>query len=263
MEADGHSRMMTVCLCECLGTALFIFGILGTNLPITIPFSLFASVCIWGDITGGHFNPAVTLGVFTTLGNYGKNIGFMIMIIASQILGGMLGVGFNWLGSFDRPDESVAVLAPTNPLTGKPDNAANELDFSMDLQVCINEVMCTFIFISVILMVKGQHTAGDKIGIGAAMFVCITLLCCIASTNKLGACFNPAVGIALTANSIWKLGSQHYLYHYLYAYTLGPALGGLLAGLFHNIHKEAHKPDEQQYSAEHREGLIDKDDSNY
>ena len=57
--------MMTVCACEFLGTALFLFGIIETSLPISIPLSLLASVVIWGDVTGGHFNPAVTIGVFT------------------------------------------------------------------------------------------------------------------------------------------------------------------------------------------------------
>ena len=155
MEAKGHDRMAVVCLCEMLGTALFIFGILGTNLPLTIPFSLLASVVIWGDITGGHFNPAVTIGVFTQLGDYAKNMGFMIMIIISQILGGMLAIGLNYLGAAGKDDATVAVLAPVNPITGMPDNATNELDFSMDLQVLINETVCTFIFVSVILMVKG------------------------------------------------------------------------------------------------------------
>ena len=70
MEAKGHNRMMTVCLCEALGTCLFVWGIMNTNLCTTIPFSLLASVVIWGDITGGHFNPAVTLGVYISLGEY-------------------------------------------------------------------------------------------------------------------------------------------------------------------------------------------------
>ena len=96
MEVDsGHDRKLVVCLCEFLGTALFIFAILQTAMPLSIPFSLLASVVIWGDITGGHFNPAVTIGVFTSLGDYGKNFLFMILIIVSQLLGGLLGVALN------------------------------------------------------------------------------------------------------------------------------------------------------------------------
>ena len=70
----------------------------------------------------------------------------------------------------------------------------------MDLQVLTNEIMCTFIFVSVILMVKGEHTAGDRKGIAAAICVVLTLMCCIAATNKFGACFNPAVAVSLTVN---------------------------------------------------------------
>ena len=207
MEAKGHKRMMTVCACELMGTALFIFGILSTNLCLTIPFSLLASVVIWGDITGGHFNPAVTIGVFVSLGEYGKNFMFMMLIIIAQIIGGLAGMGLFWLGQCDKHDPVIAQLAPFNAASGEIDNASGDANFSMDLNVVINETVCTFIFVSVILMVKGQHTAGARKGIGAAICVVVTLLCCISGTNKLGACFNPAVGIALTTNSILWLGS--------------------------------------------------------
>ena len=129
----------------------------------------------------------------------------------------------------------------------------------MDLNVIINEVVCTFIFISVILMVKGEHTAGDRQGIGAAMCVVVTLLCVISGTNKFGACFNPAVGIALTSNSIFlKATGGHYLYHYVYAYTLGPALGGLIAGLFHIFHAKAHEPHDEhrEFDSHQKENLL-------
>ena len=256
MEADGHKRMPLVCALEFFGTMLFVFGILSTNLAISIPFSLLASVVIFGDVTGGHFNPAVTIGVFTSLGHYGSNFLFMVLIIIAQCLGGCAAIGLAWLGGFadsglakDTVDgkfnPSAKILAPFNPLEGTPDQyneGAGELDFTMDLQVCINEVVCTFMFISVILMVKGKHTAGDRKGIGAAMVVVVTLLCVISGTNKFGACFNPAVGIALTSSQMLYNGTKHYLYHYLYAYTLGPALGGLFAGLFHLIHATAHEP---------------------
>ena len=115
MEAKGHDRKAMVCFCEFLGTALFIFGILETGLPLSIPFSLLASVVIWGDITGGHFNPAVTLGVYCTLPDKGKNFVFMIMIMVSQVLGGMLSIGLAYLGNFGKGDPMIALLAPTNP----------------------------------------------------------------------------------------------------------------------------------------------------
>ena len=154
-------------------------------------------------------------------------------------MGGMLAMGFFWLGTIDNPDPAIPILAPINPMTGNPDIGKNELDFSMFMPVFINEVFCTFIFVSVILMVKGRDTAGDRQGIAAAMTVVLTLLCCIASTNKFGAAFNPAVGVTLTTNAFLWMGNQHRLYHYILGYTFGPLTGGFAAGVFHNVHAKA------------------------
>ena len=103
MEAHGHNRKMTVMFLEFMGTALFIWGLLLTGNPLSIPFSLFASVVIFGDITGGHFNPAVTLGVFTSRGDYGANFLFCILIMLAQFAGGFAAMGLAWMGSFDIP----------------------------------------------------------------------------------------------------------------------------------------------------------------
>ena len=157
MECDGEKRKAIVCFCEFLGTAIFLFGIINVApvCPVAIPICLFAPVVIWGDITGGHFNPAVSLGVWSTLENKGSNFFFMVMIWIAQILGGIFAIGMAYLGNFGKDDPLIPILAPTNLITGHPDNAPNELGFSMDLQVLTNEIMCTFIFVSVILMVKG------------------------------------------------------------------------------------------------------------
>ena len=65
MEVEGgHDRKCTVMLLEMIGTAFFIYGIIMTDTPASIPFSLFASILLFGGITGGHFNPAVSLGVY-------------------------------------------------------------------------------------------------------------------------------------------------------------------------------------------------------
>ena len=128
----------------------------------------------------------------------------------------------------------------------------------MDINVFTNEIMCTFIFISVILMVKGKYTADARVGIGAAMCVVLTLLCCISASNKLGACFNPAVGSTLTINSILYLGKQHRLYRYAYAYIAGPFIGALCAGVFHNLHAPSHEPEEEhrEFDASQKEKML-------
>ena len=225
---------------------------------LAIPFCLLAPIVLFGDITGGHFNPAVTLAVFITLGEYAKNIVFMVMIMISQFLGGMLAIGLVKLGQIGSSNPNVAFIAPVNLATGKTDMGNSNGHFTEDLPVCINEVLCTFVFISVILMIKGQHTAGDRKGLGAAMTVVLTLLACIAATGKFGGAFNPAVGLTLTTNGLIYLGHQHYIYHYLYAYTLGPLLGGLLAGFFHLVHAPAHKtPDStRDFDASQKETLL-------
>jgi len=118
----------------------------------------------------------------------------------------------------------------------------------MNWAVMQNEIICTFLFVSVILMVKGEHTAGDKKGVFAAICIAATLLGLIAGTNTIGACFNPAVSISLTIDALVRYWSTSvdttYMTHYLYAYTLGPAIGAMLAGFFFIFHRKLHVPDE-------------------
>ena len=137
-----------------------------------------------------------------------------------------------------------------------------DASFNMDLAVILNEVFCTFLFVSVILMVKGKHTAGDRKGVCAAICVVASLCAIVTGTNKLGASFNPAVAIAITTNSVARFDlpvpfNQTALTHYLYAYTLGPAIGGLLAGIFHLFHAKLHDPDHTEgQTYEEKQNLI-------
>ena len=257
METDhGRHSKFLVMFYELLGTCLFVYGIIMTNMWQSIPFSLFASVLIFGGVTGGHFNPAVSIGVFLSLGDYAENFLFLIMIIFGQVLGGLLAIPLAYGGVMTK-DQSIkdSTLCPYNVTEDSCDNKAGNLNFNMDMQVVTNEVICTFIFVSVILMVKGKHTAGVSDGMSGPIAVVLTLLGMIAVGNKFGAAYNPAVGIALIANQVIMQGKLLYLYHYLYAYTLGPALGGTVAGFFHLIHKQLHEP-EHHHPDEKQEQLL-------
>ena len=107
--------------------------------------------------------------------------------------------------------------------------------------------MCTFMFALVILIIKGKGTnpAGENDAIGA-FAVAVGLLAIIMLDGRVGACFNPAVGITQTLYQVsqWPDGdgssqSRDALTRYLWAYTVGPAAGGALAGLVFLYHKNA------------------------
>ena len=85
----GHDRKGTVCLYEFLGQIFFMYAVIvgagsGSDFAgIVGPLTLFAIVNIYGGVSGGHFNPAVTIGVFVREEKKSENFLFMIMIICS------------------------------------------------------------------------------------------------------------------------------------------------------------------------------------
>ena len=255
MEAEGHDRKFTVCLCEAFGTALFIYGIMINGADNAgVAASLFASVLIFGGVTGGHFNPAVTLGVYFAEADFFGNLIFMLGIIISQCAGGMLAIGMAYLSLFDQStmketEKWTPVICPKPLLPGdKPVECdGKDGNFNLNLNTLINEIVCTFIFISVILMIKGKHTAPTTDGIAGAVGVVATLMGMIKTGMRLGACFNPAVGLTLILNQfLWLENTNGYLTHYWYAYIGGPAVAGVLAGIFHLMHAKAFEKEEDK-----------------
>ena len=115
--------------------------------------------------------------------------------------------------------------------------------FNYDFQAIYTQVICTFLFVSVILMVKGMGRpsmapTGD--GMLGPTTVALSLAGLIQVAMRLGPVFNPAVAIAFIVLDVWQTENPNNIYsHYTYAYTLGPALGGILAGLFHLLHAKA------------------------
>ena len=107
--------------------------------------------------------------------------------------------------------------------------------------------MCTFIFVAVILQVKGKDTKPTSDGMLGAITVAFTLAGMIQVAMRLGPVFNPAVAIAFTGLDLWQTENPNNIYsHYFYAYTIGPALGGIFAGIFHLLHKKAFKEDKEE-----------------
>lgn len=81
--------MILPAFAEFLGTFLFLFVILQQAQPIPIAVALLAVIYAFGSISGGHFNPAVSvmMGVHQKI-----TMPEMILFIAMQILGGLAAV---------------------------------------------------------------------------------------------------------------------------------------------------------------------------
>ncbi len=73
-------------LVEFLGTLFFLSIIIATGKPILIALALFIVILLGGSISGGHFNPAVSI-MFWARGALTNRDA--IAYIAAQVLGGL------------------------------------------------------------------------------------------------------------------------------------------------------------------------------
>ena len=94
----GHDRKLMVCLYEGLGTMFFTYLVIVSAVTrsdvwgVTGPLALFVVINIFGGVSGGHMNPAVTLGIYVREAKFAHNMIFMLLTIASQCAGAVLGM---------------------------------------------------------------------------------------------------------------------------------------------------------------------------
>jgi len=92
---------LVICLYEAIGTAFLLLGVNCSSsttdpyaMPMIASIMYFAAYVTLSPVSGGHFNPAVTLGVVVREGrkHLKSNLIFSSLIMASQCFGGIFGV---------------------------------------------------------------------------------------------------------------------------------------------------------------------------
>ena len=66
METENKDRKIGVFAYEFLGTALIMYAVMisgGESITSAIPTTI-AMMCIAYNVSGGHFNPAISIGMF-------------------------------------------------------------------------------------------------------------------------------------------------------------------------------------------------------
>ena len=61
---------------------------------------LFVSIVMFGSVSGGNFNPAVSTGIFISNGHPKRDFPEFIGKVASQVIGAMVGFYAVWLSHF-------------------------------------------------------------------------------------------------------------------------------------------------------------------
>lgn len=89
--------LLKAVLAEFLGTFFFFSVILNAIAnaslgPIAVAVGLLAAIYFGGSVSGGHFNPAVTVMMFAK-GNITADV--LILYILAQIMAGLVALGVN------------------------------------------------------------------------------------------------------------------------------------------------------------------------
>jgi aquaporin Z len=201
-------------LTEFLGAFFLILTIslvVATSAPLgalAIGSVLMVMVYMGGHISGGHYNPAVTLAVFLR----GKlKAAEVLPYWGAQVAGGILAALIGALIT----GRSFAVTVP-NP----------EVGALAALAPLAIEVLFTFALALVVLNVATTRATQGNSYFGLAIGFTITVAA-IAGGPISGGAFNPAVGLGLAIVNLIRGGSLGPVWIYL----VGPLLGGGLAAL--------------------------------
>ncbi len=79
---------------EFLGTFFFLTVILAKGEAIPIVVGLLASIYAFGGLSGGHFNPAVSI-LFLAKGDKDFTLSLFVMYVVAQSLGGLAALAFS------------------------------------------------------------------------------------------------------------------------------------------------------------------------
>ena len=202
-----------------LATAYPSLGIGFAGVALAFGLTVLTGAYAFGHISGGHFNPAVSFGLWA-----GKRFpaNELLPYIGAQLLGAIAAAGILYLiaGGKEGFDLAVNGLA-TN---GYGDHSPGKYTV---LAAFISEVVLTFFFLIVILGSTSKRAPAGFAPI--AIGLCLTLihLVAIPVTNT---SVNPArstgPALILASKTGWAVGQ-------LWLFWVAPILGALLAGFVH------------------------------
>jgi aquaporin Z len=215
-------------VCEFLGTFWLVFGgcgsaLLAATFPgvgigfagVSLAFGLtvLTGAYAFGAISGGHFNPAVSIGLYVS-GRFPRAL--LPSYIGAQIAGGIFAAGL-----LDVIASGAAGFDPTAGFAANGYGAHSPGGYSLAAAL-ITEAVMTFMFLVVILGVTDRRAPAGFGGIAIGLALTLIHLVSIPVTNT---SVNPArsTATAMFAGT-WALSQ-------LWVFWVAPLVGATAAGL--------------------------------
>ncbi|HKV87067.1 MAG TPA: aquaporin [Candidatus Dormibacteraeota bacterium] len=185
----------------------------GSLAPVAIGLALAAMVYMGGHVSGAHYNPAVSWGLYLRRVIDART---MLSYWAAQLIGGVLAFGLADLISGHtpgiRPGAGVALAAAL----------AAEVVFTAALVTVVLNVAAT------------RETAGNSFYGLAIGFTVAAGAFAVGPIS--GAAFNPAVALGAT---VVAAIANHSSLGYLWLYVVGPLAGGAIGAAIHALQAPA------------------------
>ncbi|XP_054849386.1 aquaporin-8 [Eublepharis macularius] len=217
VQPHWYEQYIQPCMAELVGSAFFIFmgcisvieNVDGTGRlqpALVHGLALGLTIAVLGNISGGHYNPAVSLGAWLV---GGLNMVMVIPYWISQLCGGLIGAAFAKAVTADESYQNASGAAFTTITS----------DDCLARAVVSEVIMTMFLVMAVCMGAINERTKGPLAPFCIGFTVTVDIL---AGGAISGACMNPAraFGPALVAN--------YWDYHWVY--WVGPMVAGLLVG---------------------------------
>lgn len=191
-------------------------GLVGVSLAFGL--TVLTGAYALGHISGGHFNPAVSVGLFLG-GRFDKKE--LVPYIIAQVLGGTAGAAILFLIVSSSPDFVGVGSAPGAFASNFYDANVYGVNFGM-LGALVTEIVMTFMFLIVILGATHKNAAPGFGGMAIGLALTLIHLISIPVTNT---SVNPARS---TASAIFVGGEAM---GQLWLFWVAPIVGAALAGI--------------------------------
>lgn len=198
-------------------------------LSLSLGFGVLGMIYAFGDVSGAHFNPAVTVGMW--LSGRTKTMDAIAYVVA-QVFGGLVGVAAIAGVAYGSSSLWKAVTAPGVALAAQG-YSGNGSPYTVGMgSVFLLEVIFTFFLVTVILVATRQDGFAKNLApIGIALTLIMTNLVAIPID---GASVNPARSFAPAVLSA-AFSGDHWAIQQDWMFWLAPIVGGILAAVVERL----------------------------